>query len=231
QSGKRVLLVDADLHRGKLHKVFGLPVDTGLGDILDERGSWTSVVQKTAVEGLDFISTGVFPENPAEAVVRPALREFLEDAGKVYDLVILDAPPALAVSETAVMVSLADAYLVVILSGRTSRKLVRITMQQMNSRGGDLLGVVLNNLDMSRMGDYNGYNYYYSYYGYDYRYEDEPQEAVEKAPAKAAEPEDQENLENLENLDNLESMADLNALDGGVEAMPEEAPEPERGKE
>jgi len=223
QSGKRVLLVDADLHRGKLHKIFGLSGDIGLGDILEGRGAWTSVVQKTAVDGLDFIATGVFPENPAEAVVRPALREFLEAAGKVYDLVLLDAPPALAVSETAVMVSLADAYLVVILSGRTSRKLVRISMQQMNSRGGDLLGVVLNNLDMSRMGDYNGYNYYYSYYGYDYRYEDEPQDGPETPEVQetgaeagdAAGPEEPEAPEGAEAGDSREDGGEPDADGGG----------------
>ncbi|MBR6021689.1 MAG: polysaccharide biosynthesis tyrosine autokinase, partial [Kiritimatiellae bacterium] len=189
QSGKRVLLVDADLHRGKLHKIVGGRVEPGLGEILSGKARWVDAVQETAVEGLDFVATGMFPENPAEALMRPELRKFLSEAGEAYDLVVLDAPPALAVSETAVLVSQTDAYLVVVQSGKTSRKLVRLTMHQMNSRGGNLLGVLLNNLDMSRMGNYNAYNYYYSYYGYDYRYEDEPQEAEGDAEENGGEAE------------------------------------------
>lgn len=228
QSGKRVLLVDADLHRGKLHKIFGLKGETGLGDVLEGRSGWMGVVQKTSVDGLDFVATGIFPENPAEAIMRPALRQFLEDAGEAYDLVIVDAPPALAVSETAVMASLADAYLVVVLCGRTSRKLVRITMQQLNSRGGNLLGVLLNNLDMSRMGNYNAYNYYYTYYGYDYRYEDEPQEAAEPEKQEIPEvPDNPECPENPEVPESPEEWEDLAALDGAEVAVPEEKPVPE----
>ena len=173
--------------------------------------------------------------------MRPALRSFLEEAGSAYDLVIVDAPPALAVSETAVLVSLADAYLVVILSGRTSRKLVRITMQQLNSRGGHLLGVVLNNLDMSRMGNYGAYNYYYSYYGYDYRYEDEPQEETERVPSEetAPAPEGSETPDELDNQEEMDNLADLEALDGGEPVSPEteasnsstNMDEPERDRE
>jgi capsular exopolysaccharide synthesis family protein len=233
QSGRKVLLVDADLHRGKLHKIFGLRGDWGLGDVLEGRTGWTGAVQKTSVEGLDFVATGVFPENPAEAAMRPALRQFLEDAKGVYDLVIVDAPPALAVSETAVMASLSDAYLVVVLSGRTSRKLVRITMHQLNSRGGNLLGVLLNNLDMSRAGNYNAYNYYYSYYGYEYRYEDEPQDAAGQAaeqdhpdppenPEVPESPESPETPEVVESLGDMESTEELERLDGAVGADGEE---------
>lgn len=172
QSGRRVLVVDADLHRGKLHRMLGGESGPGLSDILLGRMDWKDVVQKTRVEGLEFIATGLFPENPAEALMRPEMGRFVKAAEGEYDLVILDAPPVLAVSESAVLATMADAYVMVVWSGRTSRKLVKVAMQQLASRGATTLGVALNNLELAKTGNYGAYSYYYQYYGYDYRYED-----------------------------------------------------------
>lgn len=172
QSGRRVLVVDADLHRGKLHRLLGGQSGPGLSDILAGRLAWKDVVQKTEVPGLDFVATGLFPENPAEELMRPVLGRFVKAAEKEYDLVIVDAPPVLAVSETSVLATMADAYLMVVWSGRTSRKLVKVAMQQLAARGATPLGAVLNNLELAKPGNYGAYSYYYQYYGYDYRYED-----------------------------------------------------------
>ena len=87
-------------------------------------------------------------------------------------MVILDAPPVLAVSGPTVVASQTDGALLVVWSGRTSRKLVQAALRQLMSRGVNLLGCVLNNLDLVRMGNYGAYGYYH-YYGYDYRYEEE----------------------------------------------------------
>jgi len=100
------------------------------------------------------------------------MRSFLAEASQQYDLVILDVPPVLAVSETAVIASQTDGALLVVWSGRTSRKLVLVAIRQLLSRGANLLGCVLNNLDLTQMGNY-GASSYYHYYGYDYRYEEE----------------------------------------------------------
>lgn len=173
QTGYKVLLVDTDLHRGGLHRFFGLQAGRGLTEILKGRASLAEVLQHTEVEGLDLIGTGSFPDNPAELVLRREMKEFLAEASEKYDLVILDAPPVLAVSESTVIASQADGTLLVIWSGRTSRKLVHAALRQLLSRGCNLLGCVLNNLDLTRMGNY-GASSYYHYYGYDYRYEEEP---------------------------------------------------------
>jgi capsular exopolysaccharide synthesis family protein len=186
QSGKKVLVVDADLHRGKLHRLLGGQSGPGLSDILAGRLKWKDVVQKTEVPGLDFVATGLFPENPAEELMKPALRAFVKAAEAAYDLVIVDAPPVLAVSETSVLATLADAYLMVVWSGRTSRKLVKVAMQQLAARGATPLGVVLNNLELAKPGNYGAYSYYYQYYGYDYRYEDVTDEEEEALRATGA---------------------------------------------
>ncbi len=172
QTGHRVLLVDVDLHRGGLHRFFGLQAGRGLTEILTGNATFDQVVQRTSVEGLDLVGTGAFPDNPAELVLRREMKDFLAEVSKRYDLVILDAPPLLAVSESTVIASQADGTLLVVWSGRTSRKLVQVSIRQLLSRGANLLGCVLNNLDLARMGSY-GASGYYHYYGYDYRYEEE----------------------------------------------------------
>ncbi|NLG36072.1 MAG: polysaccharide biosynthesis tyrosine autokinase [Lentisphaerae bacterium] len=172
QTGYKVLLVDADLHRGGVHRVFNLQAGRGFTEILLGQATMDQVVQHTAVEGLDFIGTGAFPDNPAELVLRRQMKDFLAAASEAYDLVILDAPPVLAVSESSVIASQTDIALLAIWSGRTSRKLVQVGIRQLLSRGTHLAGCVLNNLDLTRMGTYGAYSYYH-YYGYDYRYEEE----------------------------------------------------------
>lgn len=172
QTGHRVLLVDVDLHRGGLHRVFGLQAGRGLTEILTGHSTLEQVVQHTSVEGLDLVGTGAFPDNPAELVLRREMKDFLSEVSQKYDLVVLDSPPVLAVSESTVIASQADATLLVVWSGRTSRKLVHAAVRQLLSRGANLLGCVLNNLDLTRMGSY-GASSYYHYYGYDYRYEEE----------------------------------------------------------
>ena len=184
QTGHKVLLVDADLHRGGAHRFFGLQAGRGLSEILMGRATMDQVVQRTAVEGLDVIGTGAFPENPAELVLRREMKEFMALAAERYDLVILDAPPTLAVSESSVLASLTDGVLLVIWGGRTSRKLVAASVRQLLSRGANLLGFVINNLDLARMGTY-GTSGYYHYYGYDYRYEEDAGPAPAGSPPPA----------------------------------------------
>ena len=170
QAGSKVLLVDADLHRGELHQRFHVNAGWGLTDILRGTRTAEEVTQQIAeVPHLDFIGTGAFPENAAELVMQPTMSKFLKEAEKRYDLVILDAPPVMVISESTVLASLADAVLFVVWSGRTSRKLVQTSVRQLLARGANILGVILNNLDLSRMSNY-GYSSYYQYYGYDYRY-------------------------------------------------------------
>ena len=121
QTGYKVLLVDVDLHRGGAHRFFDLQAGRGLSDILAGNATMEQVTQATSVPGLDLIGTGAFPDNPAELILRREMKDFLAAAGEKYDLVIFDAPPVLAVSETAVIASLVDATLFVVWSGRTSR--------------------------------------------------------------------------------------------------------------
>ena len=172
-SGYRVLLVDIDLHRGNLHRMFDLESNPGVSELLEGRLSLEQVIQKSPVEGLDFVATGAFPEAPAELVLRPSMREFLEKASQTYDMVFLDAPPVMAVSEASVIAALADTAILVIHSENTSRKILRMTVRQLLVRGVHVAGSILNMVERSGSSSY----YYYPYYSYDYRYEEEPDDS------------------------------------------------------
>ena len=169
QAGSRVLLVDADLRRGTMHKFFGVEADRGLTDILVGRAKPEAVIQRTPIPNVDFIGSGPYPPNPAELLMRPELSAFLDYARRTYDRVMFDCPPVLAVSEAAILCTLVDGVIFVVWAGQTSRKLSQLAVQTLRERGANILGCVLNNLDFSRIGYYY-YSTYYGYYDYDYRY-------------------------------------------------------------
>lgn len=173
QAGSRVLIVDADLRRGEVHKFFGLEGGRGLSDILTGQAKPEAVIQRTGIPNLDLIATGPFPPNPAEIVLRHEFTSFVEYAKRTYDRIIFDCPPVLAVSEAGILASMVDGCLLVVWAGQTSRKLSQLAAQTLRERGANILGVVLNNLDFGRVGYYY-YSTYYGYYDYDNLYEKKP---------------------------------------------------------
>jgi capsular exopolysaccharide synthesis family protein len=176
QAGSRVLMVDGDMRRGELHKFFGLEGGRGFSDILVGQAKPEAVIQRTGIPNLDLIATGPFPPNPAEIILRPELRSFFEYAKRAYDRILIDCPPVMAVSEAAILASLAEGVIVVVWAGQTSRKLAHLSTQLLRERGANLLGCVLNNLDFGRVGYYY-YSTYYGYYDYDYYYRHEKKPA------------------------------------------------------
>ena len=169
QAGFRVLLVDADLRRGEVHKFFGLEGGRGLSDVLSGQAKAESVIQRTGIPNLDLVATGPFPANPAELVMRSEFSTFLEYAKRTYDKILVDCPPAMAVSESSILSSMVDGVVLVVWAGHTSRKLCQLSLQSIRQRGAKIVGCVLNNLEFGRVGYYY-YSTYYGYYDYDYRY-------------------------------------------------------------
>ncbi|NCN98253.1 MAG: polysaccharide biosynthesis tyrosine autokinase, partial [Rhodoferax sp.] len=105
--GKRVLLLDADLRKGHIHESFGLPRGHGLSELISGTQTLAQVTHPNVSQGLDFIATGPLPPNPAELLMSPATVQLLQAVGANYDMVVIDTPPVLAVSDTQVMASLA----------------------------------------------------------------------------------------------------------------------------
>src|SRR5699024_7314085 len=102
-SGQRVLVVDADMRKGHIHTAFGTKSEGGLSDILAGKQNLQSVVRSTSTPGLDFIARGVSPPNPSELLMTERFSQFLEEASQAYDLVIIDTPPILAVTDAAIV--------------------------------------------------------------------------------------------------------------------------------
>ncbi len=165
ESSQRVLLLDGDMRRPCVHKAFGFEECGGLASYLTGQREWASVVQPTPVAGLAAIPCGPVPPNPAELLSSERARMLLREALARYDFVLFDSPPANQVADSRILASLMEGVILVVQGGATPREVVRRAQTQLRHVGGNLIGVVLNNLDV-RSGDY----YYNYYYRYDYYY-------------------------------------------------------------
>ncbi|HVJ85512.1 MAG TPA: polysaccharide biosynthesis tyrosine autokinase [Caulifigura sp.] len=177
QSGKKVLLIDADMRRPTLHDMFRLSQEAGLSDILLGEIEWMNVVKSTPFATLSVITAGLSPENPAELLSAPAFQTFLKQVREEFDLVLIDSPPVLAVTDACVIAPQTDGMVVVIRMEKNNRTSVSHTREQLDSYGVRLLGVVAN--DATEAAHRDGYRYD----GYDVYYQKPaaPRQAVEPA--------------------------------------------------
>jgi capsular exopolysaccharide synthesis family protein len=165
-AGKRVLLVDSDLRRPRIHKTFKTDGANGLTNCLVGQGSARECVAQTEIENLYIMPSGPIPPNPAELLGSAKMKEFVAEMKKDFDAVILDSPPLVAVTDGAVLAAIADGALQVIWAGSTSRKLIGAGKESVESIGAKVVGVILNNLRASGS-SYYYYRYprYYEHYG------------------------------------------------------------------
>ena len=163
QQRLRVLLIDGDLRRSRLHNVFGLPRLAGLTEVLTGQATLEEAARPTAVEGLSLLPAGTLVPNVSELLGSAAMRSLLEQAGSVYDLVIVDTPPVMAAADAEILGVQTDAVLVVVRAGQTERQSAQYAVQQMRAIGARVVGAVLNDPD-SRVPGYGRYGYYYDYY-------------------------------------------------------------------
>lgn len=163
QQGLRVLLVDCDLRKARLHKAFGVPREPGLSNLVLGLKTTEEVVRPTAVENLYFLPGGTLPPNPSEMVGGAAMRAVADSLAGQFDLVIFDTPPLLAAADAAILGRHTDGVLLVIRAGQTERDMAVQAVQQLHSVGARILGAVLNDPD-SKVGKYGGH-YHYEYYG------------------------------------------------------------------
>ncbi|TWI56593.1 tyrosine-protein kinase Etk/Wzc [Pseudomonas duriflava] len=163
ESGQRVLLIDADMRKGYLHKVFNLKQKDGLSDLLSNRIAVSDAIKKTEVDMLDFMSCGQFPPNPSELLMSHRFTTVLKQLGDLYDIVIIDTPPILAVTEAAIIGAHVGTSLIVARFGLNSVKELEATKRRFDLNGVPLKGVILNAVER-RASNYSSYgNYQYSY--------------------------------------------------------------------
>lgn len=166
RSGKRVLLVDADLRRPRLHKAFALPPGEGFSSVLIGTRELTEVVHRTPVENLHLLPCGVIPPNPVELLGGNGMKPAMDAMFAHYDLVLFDSPPVGVVSDASVIGTMVDHVLFVVRSCRTNRAHARRAVAQLHSTGADVAGSVVNNSD-ARAHRYSEYKYEYSYHSRD----------------------------------------------------------------
>jgi succinoglycan biosynthesis transport protein ExoP len=173
EAGGRVLLVDTDMRRPRLHRSFGVPNNTGISTVIVGKSPLSEAIKHTDVPNLDVLPCGPVPPNPSELLHTDRFALVLADCAKLYDRVILDSPPTSAVTDPAVLGNLADGVVLVIKAGETTRESAIHARRQLMSAKARMVGVVVNAIDFSNPA--YGYEYYYrNYYRYGYTYGNGP---------------------------------------------------------
>ncbi|MGQ1107353.1 polysaccharide biosynthesis tyrosine autokinase [Acinetobacter baumannii] len=162
QSNKRVLLIDADMRRGYMHKYFDVDVKPGLSELLSGQADLSQVLHKTQVTNLDVITRGKSPTNPSEMLSSTQFKDLLEKFQTQYDHIIIDTPPVLAVTDGIIISQYTGVNLIVARYAKSHMKELELTVNRFEQAGVKVNGFILNDIQRSSGGGY-GYNYAYAY--------------------------------------------------------------------
>jgi capsular exopolysaccharide synthesis family protein len=179
QSGQRVLIVDSDLRRPTLHKMMRVTNNLGLTNYLLKQNTLEEVIQTTSLPSLDFMASGKLPSSSLGILSSAQMKDLISELKQHYDFVIFDSPPVMGVSDASILASEVDMTIQVIQYRRYPQPMNIRAKQSIEKVGGNLVGIVLNNINMSQDESY----YYYSGYYHDYYSRSEDQEP-EKAKAE-----------------------------------------------
>jgi len=171
QRGLKTILVDADLRKPMIHKLFNVKMEPGITDwIINPKLKMEDVIRKTSIENLYVITSGNTPPNPTELLESKKMRDILDILKDDFDFILFDSPPIMVVTDAVVVSRMTDAVVLVVETRRTRKDTIKETKEIIENVGGKLLGAVLNKARFSRIdhvyGGYSGYGYYH-YYGYD----------------------------------------------------------------
>jgi capsular exopolysaccharide synthesis family protein len=180
QAGNRVLIVDSDLRRPTLHKLFKVANNLGLTNYLLKQNTLAELVQTTPVPGLDFMASGRLPNSSMGILGSAQMKEMIAELKQRYDFIFFDSPPILGVSDASILASEVDLVMQVIQYRRYPQPMTIRAKQMIEKVRGNFIGIVLNNINMSQDEGY----YYYSGYYHDYYYSRSPgDQDAEAAPA------------------------------------------------
>lgn len=165
QTGKKVLFIDTDMRKGYTHKLFNESNTNGLSDILSGKSDINKAIKKITSVGFDFISRGMAPPNPAELLMHRRFGELLNWASENYDIVVLDTPPILAVTDAAIIGNYVGTTLLVARFELNTAKEIEVSVKRFEQTGVPVKGCILNGV-VKKASSYYGYGY--SHYGYSY---------------------------------------------------------------
>lgn len=169
QAGHKVLLIDADLRKARIHKLLKLSALPGLTNVLMKSDDFKSAVNKIESCGIDVLTCGPIPPNPSEMLGSKEMEEFLKSVEEEYDYIILDTPPSLFISDAAVLSKHADGVVIVACQGNTTFDMIKKVRDNLEKTGANILGCILNDVALQRDGMYRyrtKYGYYTAYYDY-----------------------------------------------------------------
>ncbi|HFN1223758.1 TPA: polysaccharide biosynthesis tyrosine autokinase [Klebsiella pneumoniae] len=166
QTGKKVLFIDTDMRKGYSHKLFDVNNDSGLSDFLSGRNEIEKIIKTIPAGGFDFISRGVTPPNPAELLMHRNFGALIDWVSKKYDIVILDTPPILALTDAAIIGNYAGTTLLVARFEQNTVKEIDISSKRFEQSGVQVKGCILNGV-VKKASSYYGYGY--NHYGYSYK--------------------------------------------------------------
>lgn len=164
QSGKRVLLLDCDLRKPTIHKKFGIPNSEGLTNILGQSKKIEECIYPTSIENLFVLTSGPTPPNPAELLGTKRMLALISNLKDTFDIILIDAPPVLAVTDAQILSTLSDGVLLLASYGHTEKAALMKAKELLNKVGSKILGVVFNKVPEDS--DRYYYSKYYSYYSH-----------------------------------------------------------------
>lgn len=160
QSDKRVLLIDGDLRKPTAHKTFSLSNRFGLSSLLSQQNDLNEVIQESGVPNLYLMTSGPIPPNPAEMMASNRMTAILQELRSSFDIILIDTPPLLAVTDAQIVASKSDGVIMVVSYGKVKRDIAVKAKASLDRVGAKMLGVVLNNVKRKA-----SEGYYYYYYG------------------------------------------------------------------
>lgn len=163
QSGKSILIIDADLRNPTQHKLFGLNNGEGLSVLLVQDQDAHTYIKQTEVPGVHILTGGPIPPNPAELVGSQRMKRLIHELSEQFDVVLIDTPPIIAVTDAAILAQEVDGVILVLASGEVNKEYAQRAKEQLDKVGAKILGAVLNKADMKT----SEYYYYYYYHGSD----------------------------------------------------------------
>ncbi len=166
-AGKKVLIVDADLRRGRLHEFLGRDREPGLTDVLAGSAEAADVIETIEGTSVDLITTGVLPPNPSELLMSQGWQRLQADLREIYDLIIVDTPPVLAVTDAAVVGSVADAIFLIVRAGSNRIEEIESAVRRLKNNDLHVTGLLFNDMGATKAG--YGARRYQHYYQYDYK--------------------------------------------------------------
>lgn len=159
QADRRVLLIDADMRKPTAHKTFQISNQYGLSSVMSQQSTVEESIQMTDISNLDVMTAGAIPPNPAEMMASKRMTAMLEKLRGTYDIILIDTPPLLAVTDAQVAASKSDGVVLVVDQGRVKRDIAMKAIQYLQNVNARVLGVVLNNV--KRKSSEEAYYYYY----------------------------------------------------------------------